>query len=64
MEREATGASLTRYKDGGGVWESYPPTGGLTRSTGFEVPNLPQFSLKCEHPNSCSFFDVGSATIR
>ena len=22
---------------GGGVWESNPPTGGLTRSTGFEV---------------------------
>jgi hypothetical protein len=25
---------------GGGVWESNPPTGGLTRSTGFEVPKL------------------------
>ena len=27
---------------GGGVWESNPPTGGLTRSTGFEVQGAHQ----------------------
>jgi hypothetical protein len=25
------------FRGSGGVWESNPPTGGLTRSTGFEV---------------------------
>jgi hypothetical protein len=28
---------MADYMSGGGVWESNPPTGGLTRSTGFEV---------------------------
>jgi hypothetical protein len=29
--------SRNLYSRYGGVWESNPPTGGLTRSTGFEV---------------------------
>jgi hypothetical protein len=33
---------------GGGVWESNPPTGGLTRSTGFEVQGAHQ------HPDASS----------
>jgi hypothetical protein len=28
---------MVNFSGGGGVWESNPPTGGLTRSTGFEV---------------------------
>jgi hypothetical protein len=34
---EALEDFLPCYSRGGGVWESNPPTGGLTRSTGFEV---------------------------
>ena len=37
MDREAARTSMAWCKHGGGVWESNPPTGGLTRSTGFEV---------------------------
>jgi hypothetical protein len=39
---------MLNFMGGGGVWESNPPTGGLTRSTGFEVQGAHQ------HPNASS----------
>ena len=37
LDHKSAGQVDMRIYGGGGVWESNPPTGGLTRSTGFEV---------------------------
>lgn len=36
-DHQSAGNGYMGFYGGGGVWESNPPTGGLTRSTGFEV---------------------------